>query len=488
MSSPIKFPIIDYWVILPELMLLGMICFILLVDLFLPDRRRIITYFLAQVTLVGLAVFTVLNFAGVEPSKQLNSAFVRDRLGDLLKISVYLCGVLVFWYSKQYLRSRDLFKGEYYLLGLFGVLGMMIMISSHSFLTLYLGIEVLSLSLYAMVAFQRDSAIASEAAIKYFVLGAIASGMLLYGISMIYGATGQLEFDKVARVIATDNTSVLLGFGLVFVMVGLAFKLGAVPFHMWLPDVYHGAPTSVTLYLGSLPKLAGYAITVRLLVDALPGLMKDWQPILIILSVLSLAIGNIVAIAQTNLKRMLAYSTIAHVGFLLLGFIAGNPNGYSAALFYVLTYAITAAAAFGLIILLSRRGFEADALEDFKGLNERNPWFAFMVLIIVFSLAGVPPTVGFFAKWLVLKSVVDIGLTWLALVAVGFAIIGAFYYIRIVKLMYFDKPASGVPSARLEMGKDMQWMLSINSLALLALGLYPGALISVCRMVFSLPA
>jgi NADH-quinone oxidoreductase subunit N len=318
---------------------------------------------------------------------------------------------------------------------------------------------------------------------KYFVLGALASGMLLYGMSMLYGATGSLDLAAIADAIsAQGERSLVLVFGLCFIVVGLAFKFGAVPFHMWVPDVYHGAPTAVTLFIGSAPKIAAFAMAMRLLADSMGGLLVDWQGMLMILAVLSLAIGNVVAIAQTNMKRMLAYSTISHVGFLLLGILSGTDSGYSASMFYAITYALMAIGGFGVIILLSRSGEEADQLDDFRGLNDRSPWFAFMMLILMFSMAGVPPTVGFYAKLAVLKAVVDVDMVWLALVAVFFSIIGAFYYIRIIKLMYFDEPATDAP---LKINTDLQVAVSTNSLLVLGLGLFPGALLSLCNSVLA---
>jgi NADH-quinone oxidoreductase subunit N len=358
------------------------------------------------------------------------------------------------------------------------------MVSAHSFLTVYLGLELLSLSLYAMVAFRRDSLTASEAAMKYFILGALASGMLLYGMSMIYGATGTLDIAKLSAPIASRGTDdIVLTFGLVFIVVGLAFKLGAVPFHMWIPDVYQGAPTSVTMYIGSAPKIAGFALVMRVLAEGLGDLHGSWQDMLVILTVLSLAVGNIIAIAQTNLKRMLAYSTISHVGFLLLGILSGTKAGYSASLFYVITYAATAIGGFAMVILLSRRGFEAENLDDLKGLNERSPWLAFMMLLLMFSMAGVPPTVGFYAKLIVLKSVIDIQMVWLAIVAVVFSVIGAFYYLRVVKLMYFDTPAEGAGAIRI--GADTNIAFSMNALAVLVLGILPGGLLALCTATLS---
>jgi len=376
------------------------------------------------------------------------------------------------------LHGRGIYKGEYFVLALFAVCGMMVMASAAHFLTLYLGLELLSLSLYAMVAFQRDSAPATEAAMKYFVLGALASGMLLYGMSMLYGATGSLEISVVRKVVSTmapDN--MILIFGLVFVVVGLAFKLGVAPFHMWAPDVYHGAPTAVTVFLGAAPKLAAFAMLMRLLVGGLEGLAPHWQQMLVIMAILSLATGNIIAIAQTNIKRMLAYSTIAHMGFFLLGMLAAGPNGYASAMFYMLIYVVMSLGAFGMIILLSRQGFEADNLDDFKGLNQRSPWFAFLMLLLMFSMAGVPPTVGFYAKLLVIQAVIDAGFLWLAAVAVLFSVIGAFYYLRVVKLMYFDKPADSAP---FQAGTDMRALLSVNALALLLVTPWIGTLMDLC--------
>jgi NADH-quinone oxidoreductase subunit N len=335
-----------------------------------------------------------------------------------------------------------------------------------------------------MVAFDRESKVGSEAAMKYFVLGAIASGMLLYGISMIYGATGSIIFPYVAQAISTSGMNdMVLVFGLVFVVIGLSFKLGAVPFHMWVPDVYDGAPTPVTMLIGSAPKLAAFALAMRMLVDGLGALQADWQQMLVIMSVLSLAIGNVIAIAQTNIKRMLAYSTISHVGFILLGILAGTTEGYVAAMFYTIVYAIMALGGFGIVIMLSRKGFEADQLDDYKGLNERSPWYAAMMMLLMFSMAGVPPTVGFFAKLFVLDAVISIDMVWLALYGVFFSIIGAFYYIRMVKIMYFDKPVDDTPLA--PVGADAQVLLSINGLSMLALGLFPAGLLALCTAAMS---
>jgi NADH-quinone oxidoreductase subunit N len=465
-----------------EIFLLCMACIILIVDVFLHERRRMLSYALAQLTLLAGALISW-SMLGNGTQVVLHGTFVSDPMAALLKTSILLVTVGVFMYSRSYLVERDIFRGEFYVLGLFAVLGMLVLVSAHSLLTIYLGLELLSLSLYALVAFQRDSAAASEAAMKYFVLGALASGMLLYGISMLYGATGSLDIGEVARAIAAPGEKgIILVFALCFIVVGLAFKFGAVPFHMWIPDVYHGAPTPVTLFIGSAPKIAAFAMAMRLLTEALGGLFDSWQDMLIILAVLSLILGNVIAIAQTNIKRMLAYSTIAHVGFLLLGLLAGTTEGFSASMFYAITYALMAIGGFGMVILLSRAGFEADRLDDFKGLNDRSPWFAFMMLILMLSMAGVPPTVGFYAKLAVLQAVIHVDMVWLAVLAVFFSIIGAFYYIRIIKLMYFDAPEGDV---QLAVSPDLQLAMSLNGLAVLTLGIFPGGLMAVCNAVFS---
>jgi NADH-quinone oxidoreductase subunit N len=482
-------PIIAY----PEIFLLVAGCAILVIDLFLEDGARWITYALSLATLVGCAALTwaVTAATGGVAATTFNGMFVLDMMASVLKMCTYLAVALCLVYSRTYLSDRGLYRGEYFVLVLFATLGMMVMISASHFLTLYLGLELMSLCLYSLVALNRDSAVSTEAAMKYFVLGALASGLLLYGMSMIYGATGTLYIREVASGTARllqgepPAKAAVLAFGLVFVVAGLAFKVGAVPFHMWIPDVYHGAPSSVTLFISTGPKLAAFAMAIRLLVNALPALAADWQPMLVILSVLSMAIGNLAAIAQTNIKRMLAYSTISHMGFMLLGLVSGIVGGntlsaaeaWSSAMFYAVVYVLMSLGAFGMVVLLSRAGFEAERLEDFKGLNARSPWFAFVMLLLMFSLAGVPPTVGFYAKLAVLQAVLGAGQTWLAVVAVLFALIGAFYYIRVVKLMYFDEPAE---KSAIRPGLDVGILLSANGLAMLALGILPQPLMQVC--------
>jgi NADH-quinone oxidoreductase subunit N len=472
----------EFMLLSPEIFMLSMASLILVVEAFVGSRYRQISYVLAQLTLLVAALLSG-NMLDNAQAVLLGGSFVHDPMAALLKTCIFLITVGAFAYARSYLTAAGSLRGEFYVLGLFAVLGMQVMVSAHSLLTVYLGLELLSLSLYAMVAFDRDSSPASEAAMKYFVLGALASGMLLYGMSMLYGATGSLDIAEIASVVSESaDDSLILVFGLCFIVVGLAFKFGAVPFHMWVPDVYHGAPTAVTLFIGSAPKIAAFAMAMRLLAESLGGLVVDWQGMLSILAVLSLAIGNIIAIAQTNMKRMLAYSTISHVGFLLLGILSGTTTGYSAAMFYAITYALMAIGGFGVIILLSRAGYEADKLDDFKGLNSRSPWFALMMLILMFSMAGVPPTVGFYAKLSVLQAVIDVDMLWLALVAVFFSIIGAFYYIRVVKLMYFDEAESEAP---LVVNTDLQIAVSVNGLAVLALGLFPGGLLALCSSVLN---
>ncbi len=474
------FPASDFAAAYAEIFLLTAACVILLVDLWVSDERRDITYYLSLGALVITALITVTNPAESR-SEVFAGTFVADQLSDLLKLFSYIVVGVVFVYSRGYLIQRRLYRGEYFVLGLIGLLGIMVMISAHNMLTIYLGLELLSLSLYAMVAFNRDSAVSAEAAMKYFVLGAIASGCLLYGMSILYGMTGTLDLKGLAAVFTTaDALDLPVLLGLAFVLVGVAFKLGAVPFHMWIPDVYHGAPTSVTLYIGTAAKIASFALVLRLLVEGLADLYTSWRDMLVVLSVLSMAIGNIVAIAQTNLKRMLAYSTISHVGFILLGFLAGGPEGTEAALYYTIAYVIMAMGAFGMILLMSRAGFEADRLEDYKGLAKLSPWFAGIMLILMFSMAGVPPFLGFYAKVAVISAVLDAGYAWLAVAAVVFSVIGAFYYLRVIRLMYFDEPDEAVA---LEAGPAMRLVLSANGLAVLVLGLFPAGLIAVCARV-----
>jgi len=483
--------LINHVPILPEVLLLVGTCALMIVDLYVKDERRVLSFALAQLILLACALSTLFILVVNGPTRPMlfDRSFVSDAMSNILKLASYGAVSAALVYSRQYLLDRGLLRGEFLTLLLFALLGMMIMISANSFLTLYLGLELLSLCLYAMVALNRDSAASVEAAMKYFVLGALASGLLLYGMSMIYGATGTLVISDVAVQItnltaSSTSARTLLVFGLVFVVAGLAFKLGVVPFHMWIPDVYHGASTAVTLVLGTAPKLAAFAMAIRLLVNGMLGLAAEWQQMLMIMAVLSMAIGNLAAIAQTNLKRMLAYSTIAHMGFMLLGLLSGvvggnllsAPDAYSAAMFYTVIYVLMSLGAFGMLLHLSRKGFECERLEDLKGLNRRDPWAAFLMLILMFSLAGVPPTAGFYAKLTVISATVQAGQIWLAVTAVVFSLIGAYYYLRIVKLMYFDDPVVAGPEGK----GGARWLLSTNALALLALGILPQPLLQLC--------
>jgi NADH-quinone oxidoreductase subunit N len=463
-----------------EAFVLTALCVILVIDAFLTDRSRWLTYVLSLLTLAGAAYMTV-RYGVQARVTAFDGMYIADPMGDVLKLFSYGTVAVAFLYSREYLQRRGLFKGEYFILGLVALLGVMVMVSAGSLLTVYLGVELLSLSLYAMVAFDRESGIAAESAMKYFVLGAISSGTLLYGFSIVYGVTGTLQLDELAvgvREVGAANLGLV--FGLAFIIVGIAFKFGAVPFHMWVPDVYHGAPTPVTLFIGSAPKIASFVLAIRVLAEGLDAMVASWQDMLIALSVLSMLIGNVVAIAQSNLKRMLAYSTISHVGFILLGILAGTNAGYRAAMFYTLSYVIMAVGSFGMILLLSRSGFEADRLEDFKGLNRRSPWFAAIMMMLMFSTAGVPPFIGFWAKLAVIGAVLDVGLAWLAAVAVVLSVIAAFYYLRVVKLMYFDDPTD---SHAIEAGGTLRTVLSANGVAVLALGVFPSALIDLCARV-----
>ncbi|MBN8480873.1 MAG: NADH-quinone oxidoreductase subunit NuoN [Xanthomonadales bacterium] len=474
----------DLRAVLPELVLLGATCAILLVDLFIKPAQRDITHWLSLLALAVTAVFVWNGFpVPGQGTLAFNGMFVHDGIAATLKLFILLTAALTFVYGRNYLGERGLRIGEFYLLVLFATLGMMLLVSAGSLITAYLGLELLALSSYALVALNRDSAVSAEAAIKYFVLGALASGLLLYGMSMVYGATGTLDLARIHASTGSLQHPNLLAIGLVFIVVGVAFKLGAVPFHMWLPDVYHGAPTAVTTFIGSAPKLAAFGMAYRLLEGGLGGLSAQWTLMLALLAVASLAVGNLFAIAQTNLKRMLAYSTISHVGFLLTGFVGATPAGYAAAMFYAISYALTAAVAFGMIALLARRGFEAEEIDDFRGLNQRSPWYAGIMAITMFSLAGVPPLFGFFAKLLVLKSAIDAGFLWLAIVAIVFAIIGLYYYLRVVKVMYFDAPAD-TESLPLPADRPLRWVISINGLALLALGFLWGPLFDWCNRAF----
>src|ERR1700731_2877101 len=463
----------------PEIFLGLAACAILMLDLLLNDAQGGVTGVLAVISL-GISAILVC----VQPLSgkivALGGLFELDRMAQILKVVTLLAVAAVFVYSTDYLQRRAIFKGEYFVLGLFAAVGGMVLISAGSLITLYLGLELMSLCLYAMVAFGLDSGIAAESAIKYFVLGSMASGTLLYGMSIVYGVTGSLELAEIASVVrnAAMGGNIGLLFGIAFLIVGVGFKFGAVPFHMWIPDVYEGSPTCVTVFIGTASKLAAFALAMRLLPEALADSQGDWSQMLVVLAVLSMAIGNIVAIAQSNIKRMLAYSTISHVGYILLGILSGTAQGYQASMFYMISYVIVAAGAFGMVLLLARQGFEADKIVDFRGLNARSPAFPGMMAILMFSLAGLPPFIGFWAKLGVIQAVLGVHYTWLAVVAVLFSVVGAFFYLRIVKLMYFDEPTE---TTIIGGSVLMRTVLSANALLVFGLGVIPGTLLQVCQ-------
>ncbi|MGN6739572.1 NADH-quinone oxidoreductase subunit NuoN [Dyella sp.] len=478
----------DILILLPEFYLVAAACLLLLLDAFMKPEQRPVLHWLA-IAVLAVAMYMVIGAAPPVPLSAFHGMFLRDGVATILKVFALLTTILVFVYSRPYLRDRKLFIGEFYTLMIFAVIGVMLLVSAGSLVTVYLGLELLSLSSYALVALNRDAPLPSEAAMKYFVLGALASGMLLYGMSMVYGASGMgghatLDLAQLQHVMGYTKAPTLLLFGLVFMVVGISFKLGVAPFHMWIPDVYQGAPTPITTFIASASKLAAFGMAYRLLAGGMADVAHQWQLMLAVLAVLSLAIGNLVAIVQTNLKRMLAYSTISHMGYLLLGLAAAGPEGYSAAMFYAISYALMSTASFGVILALARAGFECEEIDDLRGLNQRSPWLAFLMLLVMVSLAGVPPMFGFFAKLLVLQAAIHAGMMWLAIVGAVFAIVGLYYYLRVVKVMYFDKPAEG-SELRLQSDGSVRMVLSLNALGLLALGLYWGPLIAWCRSAFA---
>ena len=479
------------WIaVYPEIVLLVMACVIAMTDLFVKNPRRTSTYVLTLLSLGVVALLNGLYAQGGQTIYAFGNMVVSDSMGNWLKCFATIAVMVTLVYGRPYAADRDMLRGgELFTLAMFSLLGMSVMISGNNFLVIYLGLELLTLSSYALVALRRDNATATEAAMKYFVLGAMASGFLLYGLSMMYGATGSLDVNAVFKAIASGQIKhQVLVFGLVFVVAGLAFKLGVVPFHMWIPDVYQGAPTAVTLLVAGAPKLAAFAIVIRLLVEGFLPLAFDWQQMLAVLAIASLLLGNLAAIAQTNLKRMLAYSTISQMGFVLLGLMAGVVNGntlsaanaYSSAMFYMVTYVLTTLASFGVILLLAREGFESEEIADFAGLNQRSPLYAGVMAVCMFSLAGIPPMVGFYAKLSVLQALISSGQgvhIALAVFAVMMSLIGAFYYLRVVKVMYFDEP---ITATTVSAPLDVRAVLSVNGALVLLLGVVPGGLMSLC--------
>ena len=486
--------LLDLIVLLPELVILLSACLLLVLSAFVKEtplgadgmarevfdtpRGANLVYNGALVLLLVIGTVFALRIPDL-PIYAMMGLFQADPLANLLKSASCFALLISLIYSRQYLVDRGMFRPDFMVLALFALLGQCVLISGANLLTLYLGLELMALSTYGLVAMRQDNAQSTEAAMKYFILGALASGFLLYGMSMLYGVTGSLDLIEIFKAVADPRINhLIMAFGLVFIMAGLAFKLGVVPFHMWVPDVYQGAPTAVTLLIAAAPKLAAFALLFRLLVNTLLPLFSDWQPMLIMLAVLSMVIGNVTAIAQTNIKRMLAYSAIAQMGFVLLGMLSVfDDHAYSAALFYAVTYTLTTLASFGLLMLLSKKGYDCETLDSLKGLNKKHPWFAFMGLVMMFSLAGIPPTVGFAAKLSVLEALVDAEYTALAIIAVMASLVGAFYYLRVVKVMYFDAPLRDheITGSSISRG-----ILGINSIAILVLGIFPGALMALC--------
>jgi len=488
----------EFYLVVPEIWMASMASLILIVDLYLTEKTRWVTYCLSQITLIAAFYFTG-SLMGQGPTTAFYETFILDDVGNILKLFIFIFGFFVFMYSRKYLEEHNANRGEYFVLCLFSILGMMVLVSARSFLTLYLGLELFALPIYALVAWVKGSSLdfglsspksrldplSSEAAMKYFVMGAMASCMLLYGVSLLYGVTGSFGIAEISGFLRQETEIPLaVLFGLMFILVGLAFKFGAVPFHMWIPDVYQGSPTAVTLFISTLPKLAGFGMAIRILLDTFHDLSPHWQELMIIMAILSMAVGNIAAIAQSNLKRMLAYSTIAHMGFLFLGLLAGPESGYAAALVYVIIYALMALGAFGIIIALSYRGFEFENIEDFKGLAKREPWIALMMMFILLSLTGIPPFAGFYAKFLVLNALIHAGYVWLAAVAVLFSVIGAYYYLRVIKVMFFDEPKTALPLQYQKVSKSAVALVAINGFAVLLLGIFPAFIFDLAVSAF----
>ena len=470
----------DFMPLLPEIFLLSAACIILLVDVFSNDFDRKITYQLSQLALLSTAIIVIAQFPDVQYYLY-SRHFVLDPMAGMIKLSVLALTMLSLLYAKPYILKRKILRGEYYLLHLFAVLGMMVLVSGASLLTLYLGLELLSLSLYALVAMQRHSSLSAEAAVKYFVMGAIASGFILYGMSFIYGVTGKIHITDIAEFLVANEASLTLRFALVFIVVGVAFKFGAVPFQMWVPDVYHGAPVSATAFIASAPKIAIFGFAVRILAYGFEQVVVDWQGLLIILSVLSMLVGNIVALAQTNIKRLLAYSAIAHVGYFLLGIISANGEGYSASFFYIISYAIMSLGGFGCLIYLTKGEKDVEHINEFAGLGKRNPWAGLLVSFLFLSMAGLPPFIGFWAKLEVIKAVLEANLIWLAIVAAVMSIVGLFYYLRVVKVIFFDESDN---DTRIRTNRGLRLALGISGMTVVALGLFPAKLIELCQNAF----
>lgn len=473
---------INWWLLKPEIWLITSISIIILIDLFFSQYSRWLTYILCQIALLS-TLYPVTQLITAETQTLFANSYVIDSISILLKIALLTMGIFVLIYSRKYAFEQEIERSEYFILMLFSILGAFILVSSLNFLTLYLGLELVTLPLLALIPIARKDPNAAEAAMKYFVMSAMASGMFLFGISLIYGVTKSFDIAVINSVLLSQGKApgLLLLFAMMFIIVGVGFKLGAVPFHMWIPDVYQGSPTSITLFISTLPKLAGFGLAIRILMDVFPALSGYWQQIIMIMAVLSLAIGNLAAIVQSNFKRLLGYSTIANIGFVLLGLLAGPESGFAASLFYILTYAIMSLAAFGIIIALSKKGFDAENIADFKGLASQEPWLAFLMMLVMLSFTGIPPLVGFYAKFWILDALIKSGFVKLATFAVVVTVISAFYYLKIIRVMYFDKPQRNDLAVTMS---GSEWaILSINCLAILLLGIFPAGLVNICSAV-----
>ncbi len=470
----------NFSLITSEIFLLIAICVIMIVDLFQRDKERILTFSLTQITLAALFVIGF-NEIGQAKAQGFDGHWVVDELARILKLSIYAISIVALFYARPFISHRNLMRGEYYLLSLFSILGMMIMVSANSFLTVYLGLELLSLSLYALIALQRDSKVASESAVKYFVMGGLASGFLLYGISLMYGATGSLIITEVAAKFASTEFGLIGKFGLVFIVIGLAFKFGAVPFHMWLPDIYHGSPSSITAFIASVPKVAAFGMTARLLMDAFGAAVADWSSMILIVALVSVVAGNVIAVSQSNFKRLLAYSAIAHIGYFLLGLVTGTEEGFSAAMFYIIVYALMTLAGFGIVIFMSTSEKEYQNITDLQGMGRYHPWYAFLFSIVLISMAGIPPFIGFWPKLEIFRVLVVNGFVFEALVAIAFSVVGLFYYLKVVKEMFF---AESTTAPEITESRSMKIAISVNCLMLLLLGLMPDSLYQYCLAAF----
>ncbi|MGX5174996.1 NADH-quinone oxidoreductase subunit NuoN [Aliikangiella sp. IMCC44653] len=473
---------INFELMISEIFLLTAICCIMLVDLFQRDKERKLTFTLTQSSLVVLVIIGF-NQIGQAAQTGFYDHWISDGLSHVLKIAIYIISFIALLYARPFISHRNLMRGEYYLLTLFSILGMMVMLSANSFLLIYMGLELLSLSLYALVALQRDSKLAAESAVKYFVMGGLASGFLLYGISLIYGATGSIVIPEVASYYQTTPINLLSQFGIVFIVIGIAFKFGAVPFHMWLPDIYHGSPSSITAYIASVPKIAAFGISVRIFMEAFAGATPDWSSLLLILAIGSIIVGNLVAVVQENLKRLLAYSAIAHIGYFLLGLVPATPASFSASMFYIIVYALMTLTGFGIVIFMSFQEKDYQNLSDLRGLGRFHPWYGFMFTIVMVSMAGIPPFIGFWPKLEIFRQLILTGYLYEAIIAIVFSVVGLFYYLKVVKEIFFTDTAE---APQITTSRSMKVAMSINCLLLIVFGILPDAIYDYCLQAFNL--